>query len=411
MRCLAVSAGLLIACGDAVPLPTPEGVDVDNGRCGHAVVVLNSDYQSSSVAIVSYDGELLRGSIISSASETTGLSAPLSGDVVLPTQRTTSGTILLLDREQAVLTALDPVRAAVVAQVQLGTGFHSNPQDVVEVAPGKLYVSRYGFNANRGAELFDGGNDVVIVDRPLAAIRGRIDLSRAMEGASEGILPSPSRLLQKGDRVFLLLSAYSENFAQSDNGRIAVLNTQVDEVEHFAIVDGMRGCSALAISPNEAQLAVGCSGTFAGDQIPTLEDSGVVLFTIQKNGELVESARFSAQDLGGDPISFSVAFAGNQQLLLSTFGRIGPSFEQQRPDRLVVLDLGTAMHRELARTEVTPFSIGDVRCEAACGVCFAVNAETGGVLRIPVNSAQLGAAALHPIDDGIGLPPRFLGGY
>ena len=64
-------------CSDPAPAP-PAGVDVEPGACGHALYVISSDYQSTSVAIVSYDGEVLASSLISSGSETTGLSTPLS---------------------------------------------------------------------------------------------------------------------------------------------------------------------------------------------------------------------------------------------------------------------------------------------------------------------------------------------
>lgn len=401
----------LAACGDSES-PPPAGVDVPDGPCGHALVVVSSDYQSSSVAIVGYDGEVLSSVIVSSASETTGLSVPLSKDTVAPTTRTTAGDVLLIDREQAVLTVLDPLSATVSAQIQLSTGFNgANPQDVLEVGPNKLYVSRYGSNANAGAEPFDAGSDVLVIDSASGQISGRIDLVIVMAGAAEGILPSPSRMVLRDDRAFLLLSAYSKSFAMSDDGRVAVIDTTSDAVSSFAVVTGMRGCSALALAPSGDRLAVGCSGTFAGDVVPSLEDSGVVVFSVGANGDLDEEARFAAPDLGGDPISFSLSFAADDSLLIGTFGRTNSDFEQIRPDRLLALDISSGDTQEVARSQTMPFTIGEVHCAAACGVCFAAEAEDLGVLRIPIVDGQPGDAELVPINDGIGLPPRYLGAY
>lgn len=406
-----ILASLLAGCGDSEATP-PAGVDVPDGPCGHALVVVNSDYQSSSVAIVGYDGEVLSSAIVSSASETTGLSVPLSKDTVLPTTRITGGDVLLLDREQAVLTVLDPISATVTRQIKLATGFNgANPQDVLEVGPDKLYVSRYGANANAGAEPFDAGSDVLVVDRDSGEIDGRIDLASAMAGAAEGILPNPSRLVKRDDHAFLLLSAYSKNFSMSDDGRVAVIDATNDEVASFAIVTGMRGCSGLAIAPSGGRLAVGCSGTFGGDLVPSLDDSGVVVFSVGANGDLDEEARFSAEDLGGDPISFSLSFGSDDALLVASFGSKNETGDQGRPDRLMSLDIATGAAQELARSEAKPFTIGEVRCEPSCGVCFAADAEHLGVVRVPLASEQPGDAERLPIDDGIGLPPRYLGGY
>jgi hypothetical protein len=411
MRRAYILALSLAACGDSES-PPPAGVDVPDGPCGHALVVVNSDYQSSSVAIVGYDGAVLSSAIVSSASETTGLSVPLSKDTVAPTTRTTAGDVLLIDREQAVLTVLDPVSATVTAQIQLSTGFNgANPQDVLEVGPDRLYVSRYGANANAGSEPFDAGSDILIVDSASAEISGRIDLASVMEGAADGILPNPSRLVLRDDHAFLLLSAYSKSFAMSDDGRVAVIDTNGDTVSSFAVVVGMRGCSALSLSPSGDRLAVGCSGTFAGDAVPSLEDSGVVVFSVGANGDLDEEARFPAQDLGGDPISFSLSFATDDSLLIGTFGRKNADGDQERPDRLLALDIASGATTEVARSAETPFTIGEIHCAAACGVCFAADAEDLGVLRVPLVDGQPGDVELVPINDGIGLPPRYLGAY
>jgi hypothetical protein len=218
-------------------------------------------------------------------------------------------------------------------------------------------------------------------------------------------------MVMHDDRVFLLLSAYSKSFSMSDDGRVAVIDSQSDSVSSHVVVTGMRGCSALGLAPNGERLAVGCSGTFAGSKVPSLDDSGVVVFSVGANGDLDEETRFSAEDLGGDPISFSLSFASDASLLVATFGRKNAAGDQERPDRLLSLDIASGDTREIAHSETTPFSIGETHCASACGVCFAADAEGLGVLRIPVVDGDAGDASSVPIEDGIGLPPRYLGAY
>ncbi len=400
-------SAMVLGCSPEQTAP-PSGVELPEGPCGRGVFVASSDYQSTSIAILDWEGELAAASILSSGSEQTGLSAPLSGDVVAPTARTSSGKLVLIDRSQAVITILDPVTASVEQQITVGTGFAANPQDVLETG-GELLVSRYGQNPEPGREPFDEGGDLLVVAGD-GTLEARIDLDAAMAGAADGILPRPSRLSPVGGHVAVLLSAYSRDFSSSDDGRVALVDPERREVVSFARAEGLRGCSALAVSPSTTQIAVGCSGTFAGSSTPSLEDSGVMVFALGSDASLTESWRLSAAELGGDPVSFSIAFAGEDRLLTTTFGRLGDDAAQERPDRLLLVDLETSSVSELARTDKTPFSLGDVRCAQGCGVCFAADAERRGVHRIDLDGVDV-ALELFGIDDGIGLPPRYLGAY
>lgn len=402
-------SAVLIACDPEAP-PPAQGVDVPEGACGHALYVVSSDYQSTSVAIVGYDGEVLSSSILSSASESAGLSVPLSGDVTAPTARAPSGQIVLVDRFPAgVLTLLDPTGPNVTAQFTVQTGFAANPQDVLELA-GRLYISRYESNPRPGSEPYDRGSDVLIADAADGSLLGSISLEAAMEGAAEGFLPRPSRMVELGGLIYVLLSAYSSDFGSSEDGRVAVIDPAREELVRFAILSGARGCSGLAVSPSKTRLAIACSGTFAGASTPTIEDSALVILSVADDALDIEQ-RVPAEALGQDPINgFSVAFVDEDTLLASTFGSLDAQGGVARPDRLLELTLDGDV-RELARSQDKVFTLGDVRCEAQCGVCFAADAEHLQVQRFVIEGGRLSEANGITIDDGIGLPPRYLGGY
>lgn len=399
----------LLGC-DPEPNEPAQGVDVPEGACGHALYVVTSDYQSTSVAIVGYDGEVLSRSILSSASESAGLSVPLSGDVAAPTSRTSSRQILLMDRFPAgVLTFLDPTVPEVTRQITVQTGFNANPQDVLELEE-RLYISRYELNPNPGAEPFDRGSDVLVADAADGALIGSIPLDAAMQDAPDVFLPRPSRMIAIDGLIYVLLSAYSADFTLSDDGRVAVIDPANEEVVRHVVLAGARGCSGLAVSPSKARIAVACSGTFAGASDPSIDDSAIVVLAVGHDSLTVEQT-ISAASLGEDPVNgFSVAFVSDDTVLASTFGTLDAKGEVARPDRLLEVTLDGDV-RELKRSEKKVFTMGDVRCEAACGVCFAADADGGQVQRFSIEDGRLGEAKGISLDDGIGLPPRYLGAY
>src|SRR5687768_2396120 len=111
-------AACLAACNAPEPNRNGRGTDATE-----ALVVVSSDYQSSNVSLLGFDGSVLTPSILHSGSVTTGLSAALSGDVVLPTSAVSGSDIVLVDRvPDAVLTWLDARSARVRAQLPVGTG-------------------------------------------------------------------------------------------------------------------------------------------------------------------------------------------------------------------------------------------------------------------------------------------------
>jgi hypothetical protein len=403
-RCLALLFpallfGALVGCGADAPASTG-GVSVPMGRCGRGLVAVESDYQSTNVSLLATDGAVLSSSFISSSGEG-ALSAPLSGDVVAPTSPLFGNEVVLVDRyPAAVLTFVNLDDAVVRAQLNVSTGFSSNPQDYLELAPDRAYVSRYDANPAPDRQPFDRGSDVLRIDPRAPSIVARIDLTSAMSDAP-GFLPRPSRMLARGARLYVLLAAYDARFTDSAPSRLVVLED--DAITGVAVLDGLHGCNALASRGN--LVAVGCSGKFDG-ATSTLAEAGVALLDIDT---LTETARFAASDLVDQPLGFSLDFAADDKLLLTAFGSLSP----ETSDVAFELDTATGAVRRLV--EAPAFALGEVRCMSVvseregalgCGACYIADAALG----ILHGMTPDGIYTIEP-DTTIGLPPRYLGRF
>jgi DNA-binding beta-propeller fold protein YncE len=375
------------------------------------LVVVESDYQSSNVSLLGFDGNVLSGSLISSSTQGSGFGTALSSDVV-PASSTDPGPRLpLIDRyAPGVLRFIDLATARVASELSVGTGFNANPQDYLVLDVHKAYVARYQVNANPGRQDWDGGGDVLIVDPSLPAISGRIDLLPAMAGEDTQFTPHPARLLQVAGRVFVLLASYANDFLLGGtSSRLVELDPSTDGIVSTLVFDGLRGCDSLAVSPGQTELAVTCTGDDLRDAVAKNDRSGLVLVDI--SGTPVEKRRFAASSFGDAPVGFAVDYAASSVLLFSSFGHFDESGAIAAQDTLWRLDTADGSHDAVLSSEHTPFTLGAVRCAPACGVCFAADAERGGgsVLRFALDSAAaLSAPTLIRADARVGLPPRYL---
>ncbi len=104
----------------------------------------------------------------------------------------------------------------------------------------------------------------------------------------------------------------------------------------------------------------------------------------------------------------SVSYASPTRLVFTTLGRFGDAVAPALDDALVELDLDDGTHRTLLRSTDDPFTLGDVSCDARCGVCLVADAgRDGGVLqRLVVGGSGLEGPTALSLADGIGLPPR-----
>jgi len=404
---------LCAACGaPGAPAPTG-GTDQEAGACGRGFVVVNVDdgYQSTSVSLLDTEGAVLSALLISSGSAAAGLSAPLSGDVILPSQPRHGEELLLIDRYPAsVLTWIGIATGQVRAQLDVRTGFAANPQDAL-VVDDRLFVSRYEKNPAPGQEPFDGGSDLLVVDPAAPAITGRIDLSPAVVDA-EGFLARPTKLLRLEEgSVLALLAAYDAGFSDAAPARLAIIDPETETVTGHHVLDGLYNCNAL-IPLDDARIAVGCTGLFDSftSVVADLRQSGIAVLRWEA-GALVEERRWTGETLGG-PVGQNLSAAGDLVLTV-TFGEdAGDGF---RPDRFVALNRTSGEVTVVRESDARPFVLGDVGCASApkdaCGGCFLTDAETGLLHHYVLGDDGLISDGEVDIDDGIGLPPRYLGRF
>jgi hypothetical protein len=420
-----LAAAGLIACGVAEPPGATGGTDQPMGRCGRGLAVVSSDFQSTNLSLLDNAGQVLSPSFISSASADAQLSAPLSGDVGTPTEAQLGPELLLLDRYPAsVLTWVEVATGTVRAQLNVATGFAANPQDYVQVTDSKAYVSRYEGNPAPGAEAFDEGNDVLILDSQGPEIVARIDLLPAMVG-SPGFLPRANRMVRHDGLVYVLLSGYSADYSDSAPSRIVTIDIASDTIAGVTLLDGLHGCVGLAIGPRfdgagdpiaAPPLAVSCSGKFEGANASVAESAVVLLSTA---GALpVEAARWTAAELVGQPLGLSLDFVDSDRLLITALG----SFEPPVLDAVIELVTQTSEVRELLRSSDQPFELGEVRCvtavvgaaspdDAMCGGCFIADADQSRLHRLADSGAGLVVVESLVVDTTIGLPPRVIGRF
>ena len=400
---------LLGACGAQRVGPDAQGVMVEPGPCGRGLVVVESDYQSSNVSLLDFGGNVLSASLASSSTEGSGFGVALSGDVVPAASLELGPSIALIDRYPAgVLRFIDLATAHLAAELSVGTGFRANPQDYLALDEHKAYVARYESNPNAGRQEWDGGGDVLIVDPTVPAITGRIDLAEAMAGEAAGFSPHPARLVRAEGRVFALLASYADVYTNGGtSSRVVELDPKTDSIVSSLVLDGLRGCDALALSPDESELAVACTGDDLSHPVSKVDHSGIVLLSL--SADLTVSKTFPAHTWGEDPVGFSLDYVSSGVLLFGTLGHLDESGSV--PDTLWRLDTRSGQSDAVLHSERSPFTLGAVRCAASCGACFAADAERlgGSVLRFEVDSAgALSTPTAIVAEARVGLPPRYL---
>ena len=425
-----LAAACLAACGAPEPPRATGGTDVQAGPRGRGFALVMSDYQSTNIALLDSEGKTLSGSFLSSASAPLGLSVPLSGDVVLPNTLQLGPELVFIDRyPAALLTIVDVATASVTAQIDVGTEFRANPQDVL-VDGDTLWVSRYETNPKAGASPFDEGGDVLIVDRTEGQPVARVDLGVALAD-EPGFWPRPGRMVTDGDRVFVLLAAYDSTFQSAADSRLVVIDIATRKIVETHVLTGLAGCAALAIEPPitddglpnaRRRLVVGCSGRFNGTSKPTLFDSGLALLEASDAG-LVELRRWAADALFERPVGFDLALDGGGRALVATLGHLGESGGAARADALVEVELDGDRSRIVLETAGRPFELGGVRCASlaeptsvdspsdAGAACLVADGSVGVLWRLERGpDGYVPVVAIEP-EHAVGLPPRWLGRF
>jgi DNA-binding beta-propeller fold protein YncE len=402
----------LSACGVESLDQGTGGVDLEGtAECPAGVVAVLSDYLSTQVALLAPDGTPASESFISSGSmKASQLAAPLSGDVVAPSNRSTSDEVVLIDRYGTnVVSWVDERTARVRAQIPIGTGFESNPYDYLELEDGRAYVARFGENEHPGDEPFDQGGDLIVLDPSTPALLGRVELR-----ADGDPLPArPVALAPVGDLVWVSLAKRSINFKTQGDSELVGIDPESDSVVFRHTIGGLRGCGRAASSPSRDTVAIACTGQIDFDgNLADPSQSGIVLLDATKTPP-VELRRIDAYEaLGASPQS-DLEFSSESVLLGKTQTPIGGDSN----NRLFALDLETSEFEVLREASTSDSGVGfglaygGLYCNARCSsVCLLADIEAGLIRRFDGADAL---AELEPVRVGAssGLPPVGLGPF
>ncbi len=411
---LSIAAPLLaVGCNVKATAPATTGgvgASADAGAaCDRGGVALLTDYTSTQIALTAPDGTPLSPAFLSTASTTTsGVAYALSGDVALPTTRPASNLVVLLDRYGTnVVTWADPATAKVLAQLPVGTGFQSNPYDYVEIDATHALVSRWGDNLKPGAQPFDSGSDVLVLDTSAHAITASIPMP-----ATYGVPPRPAGLIQVGATTLVLLQNVSDDFTtMADSVIVGVVN---QAVAWQAPVTGLKGCNRFALSPSGKTLALACEGQLdANGDVTNLAESAIVLFDATSLPPR-ETRRFAIVDQLGNPTQDRVSFASETLLV----GKTQTPQEGASSNQAFVLDVTTGKATVLLTASVGAdgkgkgIVYGDFLCSPGCaGVCVLADGDKGVLQRWSIGDAGLTPLAPVDVAPSVGLPPTSLGAY
>ena len=227
--------------------------------------MIDSDYQSTNVSVVSVADKLLSTSLISSGTTPPGLTAALSGDVVLPLTKPLSGKVVLIDQSNDAIVWVDPATGKVLDDLSVATGFPSDPCDYREVSSTKAYVARYKTNPASGKQSLVEGGDVVVVDTSSYAITKSISLVEQ----GDGYQPHPGHLLLNGSTAWVTLDRFDVGYDAAGDARVVGIDTTTDTTTFTLTLTGFADCEGVAVSPSGNTVAFSCTG---GDFTPPTLD-------------------------------------------------------------------------------------------------------------------------------------------
>lgn len=389
---------------------TSPGPDGGAGSPGIGLAVVNSDYVTTTISLLDpTTGEVRNGNCINSNSRPPKNTLPLSGDVALPSQPQPGGLVLTIDRANSALTWIDPRTCTPLRQLDVSTGFFSNPHDVIGISPTKAYVARYELNLAPTPDPadHDEGDDLLIIDPSIPAITGRIDLaSYAVAVAGTKIQARADRALLIDGKVYVALSNFSGDFQVAGHGRLLVVDPATDQVTGMVDIPGLTNCSGLSYAAATRTLVVACGGAFVdADQAA---NSGIVYIDVGASPP-VEIRRQAATPFGGRAIAgYSGAADGGALGFGVTFGELGGI-----TDQFWVLDAASGQASKLADAS-DAFTLGTVLVDPTRQRVYLTDAydKTPRVQIYEYSNpaAPTREASINP-DPAVNLPPREIEWY
>jgi hypothetical protein len=388
----------------------PRTPRIDGGNAPTGIVVVNSNYiDSTSISFLDPDGNLVQDGCFNSGTGATGATPTLSGDVVLPTQLPSGGPVVLIDRDKGynTLTWLDPATCTPLRQLAVGTGFYSNPHDVVALSASKAYVTRNNENgaATAAADDFDEGDDLLIIDPSQPKILGRIDLKPY---APEGVLPCADRALLAEGKVFVSLNAIGLDFKTYGTGRIVMVDPATDLVTGTIDLPNTKNCGAMTYLAGERKLMVACAGAYS-DGTQQADHSAIVTLDLSVTPPAV-IAQVAATSVGGVPFSnTTLAALDGSTAIAVTLG----NFSNLPPDRLWSLPMAGALPVKVFES-TEAYTLGAVLVDVDIGRIFVTDgtSKTSAFLRVfDFVSSAFTAGPTITTEPAQKLPPHALAWY
>jgi hypothetical protein len=376
--------------------------------CPGALSVVCTDYTTSNIEIANLDGTSLSGSFVSSGSTPTGLTTALSGDVDVPFVPPASGRVVIIDRYGTdVLTWMNLSSASVLAQLVVGTGFNSNPQDYIETNATQAYVSRYGTNASPGQQMYDEGGDLLILNTSNYSITGRI----AMPEENTALEPCPAGMNWIGSDVVVTLQRFSSDFSMVGDGRFVGVSPATNSIAWTVNITGLQDCGRVYVSPSGKVGAIACSGQpdSSGNYDPTGSD--IVLYDLTQSPP-VETKRLGLGASLTKSIQQQLSFASETTILALTYGNAGAPTSG---DTAIAVDIGTADSGAATVTQLAAETTADVYagpfCSPGCSeYCILADSNANAILRWQFANGTFTAASNATVDTTVGLPPIDIGG-
>ncbi len=301
----------------AQPLPPREAC---------VLAVVNSDYSSTAVSLLTGDGQLCAPDVITSGSRPPALVTALSGDVVLPFEPSPDGQLYLIDRfPNGVITTVDPLTDAITSQTRASVGFAGNPQDIA-FTPTPL-VSRL-----RRSETGELGSDLIAL-----ATGDTIDLTDYVDYRTQ---PMPTRFARAVGLLWVGLTNLSADFRFAGPGRVIGLDPTTLEVKRVLELPYFHNCGNIASSGVADGLWVVCSGLFPGSTAgPQLDYSGIAYYDgVAEVGvdlaTIPDWYTLAAQMTDPRPLGFTVAPLGPKHVLVVALGDLATG----RPDQLLLVE-------------------------------------------------------------------------
>jgi hypothetical protein len=390
--------------------PGPDGA-AGSPEAAIGLAVVNSDYVSTSISLLDRTtGQVTNGDCINSGTRPPGNTLALSGDVVLPSQRQPGGSLLAIDRTNSALTWIDPSTCTPLRQLDVSTGFYSNPHDVIGISPTKAYVARYERNAAPTSDPadHDEGDDLLIIDPSVPAITGRIDLaSYAVAVTGTAIQARADRALLIDGKLFVALSNLNDDFQIAGHGRLLVIDPAIDQVTDIVDIPGLKNCSGLSYVATTKTLVVACGGVFSdADQAA---GSGIVYVDAGATPP-AETHRQPATLFGGRAVAGFSGIADHGALGFGvTFGEFGG----QPTDQFWVLTVASGHASKLADAG-DAFTLGTVLVDPERERAYVTDANAA-TPRVHVyeytNAAAPTREASINANPSLGLPPREIEWY